>query len=68
MNTNSEQFEGRWDRVKGQLRQQWGDLTDDELEQAKGNREELIGKIKQKYGDTKESIGEKVDQIMAKVN
>ncbi len=68
MNTNSEQFEGRWDRVKGQLRQQWGDLTDDELEEAKGNREELIGKIKQKYGDTKESIGEKVDQIMAKVN
>ena len=63
-----DRFEGRWDRVKGQLRQQWGDLTDDELEQAKGNREELIGKIKQKYGDTKESIGEKVDQIMAKVN
>ena len=45
MNTNSEQFEGRWDRVKGQLRQQWGDLTDDELEESKGNREELIGKI-----------------------
>ena len=65
---NQQQSEGKWDRMKGQIRQQWADLTDDDLEKARGNREELVGKIKEKYGDTKEAISDKLDQIASKIN
>ena len=65
---NENQWEGKWDQMKGKLRQAYGDLSDDELEGAKGNREELVGRIKEKYGDTKESIDQKLDEIASKLN
>ena len=65
---NENQWEGKWDPMKGKLRQAYGDLSDDELEGAKGDREELVGRIKEKYGDTKESIDQKLDEIASKLN
>jgi uncharacterized protein YjbJ (UPF0337 family) len=47
---NCDQIEGNWKQFKGKARQQWGKLTDDELEQVKGRREELVGRIQEKYG------------------
>jgi uncharacterized protein YjbJ (UPF0337 family) len=37
--------EGKWEQVKGTVRQKWGQLTDDDIAECKGNREKLIGKI-----------------------
>tara|TARA_B100002019_G_C21094243_1_gene510187 strand:- start:256 stop:549 length:294 start_codon:yes stop_codon:yes gene_type:complete len=65
---NQNQWEGKWDQMKGQLRQAYGDLTDQELESTKGDREELVGRIKEKYGDTKETINQKIDEIASKLN
>lgn len=65
---NSDIFEGKWDQFKGQLRQHYGKLTDDELETAKGNKEELIGKIKAQYGETREDVENAVNKIAAKLN
>ena len=42
---NWEQIEGQWTQVKGSVKKAWGKLTDDDLEQLSGEREELIGKI-----------------------
>jgi uncharacterized protein YjbJ (UPF0337 family) len=53
------QDEGTWDRVKGKIREQWGDLTDDEVEQARGNFEQFSGRVKQMTGDTAENIQQK---------
>jgi uncharacterized protein YjbJ (UPF0337 family) len=47
---NWDRIEGNWKQFKGQARQQWGKLTDDELEQIKGHREELVGRIQERYG------------------
>jgi uncharacterized protein YjbJ (UPF0337 family) len=47
---NWDQIEGNWKQFKGQVRQQWGKLTDDELDQVEGQREELVGRIQEKYG------------------
>ena len=47
---NWDQIEGNWKQFKGQARQQWGKLTDDELEQTKGHRDELVGRIQERYG------------------
>jgi len=47
---NWDRIEGNWKQFKGQARQQWGKLTDDELDQVEGQREELVGRIQEKYG------------------
>jgi uncharacterized protein YjbJ (UPF0337 family) len=61
---NQEQFEGKWDEIKGGIRNLWGKLTDDEVESVKGNVQEVTGLVERKYGDTKEEIKAKLDQLM----
>jgi uncharacterized protein YjbJ (UPF0337 family) len=41
---------GKWHELKGQVRQQWGKLTDDDLTQLNGKTEELVGVLQQRYG------------------
>ena len=62
---NWDQIKGNWNETKGKLRQQYGDLTDDELEQAKGSQEELVGLIQQKYGKSKEEAERELDSMTA---
>ncbi|MEC7258810.1 CsbD family protein [Arenibacterium halophilum] len=51
---NWDQIEGKWEQVKGSAREQWGKLTDDELQQAKGNREQLVGLVQERYGKARD--------------
>jgi uncharacterized protein YjbJ (UPF0337 family) len=51
------------DRVRGRVRQVWGDITDDDIDQAQGNTENLIGRIKEKTGDTAENIRDRLQQL-----
>lgn len=57
--------EGRLDRVKGRIRETWGDLTDDDFDSAKGNAEQLVGTIKEKTGERADAIKQKLDRIFA---
>jgi len=52
----SQKWEGRWDQLKGRVRQFWGDLTDDDFDRAQGNYDELVGIIKERTGETREEI------------
>ncbi len=45
-----DQIEGNWKQFKGKVKETWGDLTDDELDQIAGKRDMLIGKIQEHYG------------------
>lgn len=47
---NKHQIEGNWKQVKGKVQEQWGKLTDDEVDQIEGRTEQLIGKIQKHYG------------------
>lgn len=62
-----DRVEGNWKVFKGKLREKWGDLTDDELEQMKGKRDELVGKIQTKYGEEKAKIERELDDLAAKL-
>ena len=57
---NWDQVEGKWKQLSGRVRQQWGKLTDDDLELVKGHRDELIGRIQERYGITKEEADRQV--------
>ncbi len=59
---NWDQIEGSWMQVKGKAREKWGELTDDELDKAKGQREQLVGLVQKRYGDTKEAAEKTVDE------
>lgn len=60
-------IEGKWTEVKGRLREAYGVLSDDELEEAKGDREQLEGKLQQRLGKTKDEAREMLDRILARI-
>jgi uncharacterized protein YjbJ (UPF0337 family) len=53
--------EGNWKQVKGQVKEKWGKLTDDDLTAINGKREQLEGKIQERYGVAKDQARKDVD-------
>jgi len=63
---NWDQIEGNWKQFKGKARQQWGKLTDDEVDRVEGRREELAGLIQEKYGKSREDAEREIDDWLGK--
>jgi uncharacterized protein YjbJ (UPF0337 family) len=59
---NRDTLKGQWMQLKGKVRQQWGHLTDDEIDQVQGNAEMLIGRIQERYGHSREEAEREVDR------
>ncbi|MCK9621647.1 MAG: CsbD family protein [Methylobacter sp.] len=49
-----DQIEGNWKQFKGKIKETWGDLTDDEIDQIAGKRDVLLGKLQERYGMEKD--------------
>ncbi len=60
---NKNILEGKWKQLKGEVRKQWGSLTDDELDQIAGNYEKLVGKLQEKYGYTQMEAERRVNEF-----
>ncbi len=50
MDANKDILKGKWHELKGQVKQQWGKLTDDDVTRLSGKPEELVGVLQQRYG------------------
>lgn len=61
---NSNQFEGQWKQLKGKVKQQWGKLTDDDINVINGKRDVLIGKLQERYGYAQEEAQRKADEFL----
>ena len=59
---------GSWKEFRGQVQKQWGKLTDDDLDQIKGQRDILAGRIQQKYGVAREEAEQQLDQWEKQLN
>ena len=59
-----EELKGRWNEIRGQIKEKWGQLTDDDLRQAEGNTDQLIGLIQRKTGEGREQITKFFDNFM----
>ena len=57
-----EQLAGKWKQFGGEVKKQWGKLTDDELMQINGSRDVLAGKLQEKYGIAKEEANKQIDE------
>lgn len=64
---DNDRITGNWNEFKGRLREAYGALTDDDLEEAKGDREQLEGKLQQKLGKSKDDARQALDDILAKI-
>jgi len=51
---NWDQARGNWNQVKGEVKKQWGKLTDDDFAQINGERDKLVGRLQERYGYQKD--------------
>jgi len=58
---NWDRIEGNWKELKGKIHEQWGKLTDDDIDVIEGRREQLAGKIQQRYGIAKDEAERQVN-------
>jgi len=65
---NWDRIEGNWMQFKGQVRQQWGKLTDDDMELVKGKRIELAGRIQERYGVAREQAEREIESWLKTVH
>jgi uncharacterized protein YjbJ (UPF0337 family) len=54
---------GSWNDIKGKIKQEYGDLTDDDLMYEEGKDDELLGRIQQKAGKTKEDLKAWIERL-----
>ena len=57
---NWDSIEGNWKSAKGKVREQWGKLTDDDLDVIAGKRDQLVGSIQKAYGRTRDEAEQEV--------
>lgn len=58
-------LKGNWKQLKGSVKEQWGKLTDDDLTEIEGRRDQLIGAIQKKYGYTRQQAEREVDDFLS---
>jgi uncharacterized protein YjbJ (UPF0337 family) len=62
---NWDRIEGNWKQMKGQVKSQWGKLTDDDLALLDGKKDQLVGKIQERYGCRRDEAERQVDDWIA---
>ena len=60
---NQDILEGKWKQIRGKVKQQWGKLTDDELDQISGRADELAGLLQERYGYSVAKAQQEVDEF-----
>ena len=63
---NWDRIEGNWTTLKGKVREQWGRLTDDELEGIAGRRDKLMGSLQNSYGIAKDEAEKQIKAFEAR--
>ena len=65
---NEDILMGKWKQFRGRVKETWGELTDDELDEIEGRRDKLVGKLQEKYGYTRAQAETELDRFMREVD
>jgi uncharacterized protein YjbJ (UPF0337 family) len=57
-------FEGRWQNVRGRVKEAWGSLTDDELDKTEGKWDQVVGTVKRKTGQASDAVEAKLKSFL----
>lgn len=58
---NEDIIKGKWEQLKGKVKEKWGELTNDDLDIIEGKRDQLAGKIQERYGRTQDEAEKEID-------
>lgn len=61
---NEDTLKGQWMQLKGKVREQWGKLTNDDVDQIHGQGEQLVGRVQERYGLAKEDAQRQVNEFL----
>ena len=59
---NTDVMEGKWKQLRGQVKEWWGKLTDDDLDRIAGKRDQLVGTLQEKYGWARQAAEDEVSR------
>ena len=65
MNSVNDKIKGNWNELKGKLKQQYADLSDNDLLYVEGKEDELHGRLQQKLGKTKDEVNSMIERLTA---
>jgi uncharacterized protein YjbJ (UPF0337 family) len=63
---NAQVLKGKWHQLKGEVKSQWGELTDDDLDVVEGDAEKLIGRVQERYGYARDQAQREVNDFIAR--
>lgn len=63
MSAISDKIKGNWNQIKGKLKEEYGQLTDNDLMYEEGKEDQLFGRLQEKTGKTKEELKNWIDRI-----
>lgn len=63
MSSITDKIKGNWNILKGKLKQEYADLTDDDLVYEEGKEDELLGRIQKRIGQSKENVKDMIDGL-----
>jgi len=66
MAINTQELQGQWNQLRGQVKQKWGQLTDDDLQIQGGNVDQLVGRIQQRTGEGREAIEKYLSELTSR--
>lgn len=58
---NEDILQGKWTQLKGKVKEQWGKLTDDEIDLLDGKKDQLVGRVQERYGIARDQAERDVD-------
>lgn len=58
---NQDVFDGKWKQLRGTIKKQWGDLTDDDLQKVQGRYDQFLGLLQEKYGYSRQTAENEID-------
>ena len=64
---NWDTIQDQWTQFKGQVKEKWGDLTDDDLDVIDGKKDQLVGKLQERYGYERDEAEQEADAFLETV-
>ena len=68
VSTNRDVLAGKWAQARGQVKQMWGKLTDNDLDRINGRFDELAGLVQERYGYTRDQAEREVTRFIEQFN
>jgi len=65
---NNDRVAGNWKQVKGKIKEQWGKLTDDEIDQLEGKSDQLAGRLQERYGIARDDAEKQARELRSRNN